>query len=166
MKIKFDKILNNIEGLKQFDRTNPYNVAALTIHTICNYDKDNDDNFYKMLQYLMGENQQISPMMKQNIKDRMLQNNKYPYIGKSYFVGSSNNNDYQPSIPYEIEVLENDYSKQNEGYIRLLLKSGGADNLRPITLRLAKDGNYYLWSDSIIGLLTDIKVPESNNPWA
>lgn len=165
MIIKFDSIINNLNDLKQFDRTNPYNVAALTIHTICNYNKNVDTLFYEMLQYLMGEFQEISPMMKQNIKDRMLQNNKYKFIGKSYFKGANPNNDYEPNIPYEIEVLENDYSKQNEGYIRLLLKSGGADNPRFITLRLAKNGNYYLWSDSIIGLLTDIRIPESTNPW-
>lgn len=166
MKIKFDKIINNIEEIKQYDRTNPYNVAALTIHTICNYNKESENTFYNMLQYLMGDNQEITPMMKQNIKDRMLQNNKYEFIGKSYFIGANNNNDYTPNIPYEIDINENDYSNQNEGYIRLLLKSGGADNPRFITLRLAKDGNYYLWSDSIIGLLTDIKPKESTNPWA
>ena len=165
MKVKFNNIINNLDELKTWDTTNPYNVAALTVHVITNYDKDNDRIFYEMLKYLMGEFQEISPMMRQNIKDRMLQNDKYKFIGKSYFMGATPNNDYTPDIPYEIEILENDYSHQNEGYIRLLLKSGGADNLRFITLRLAKDGNYYLWSDSIIGLLTDIRVPESINPW-
>lgn len=166
MKITFNKIINNLEELKAYDRTNPYNVAALTVHVITNYDLNNDNTFYEMLKYLMGDYQEITPMMKQNIKDRMIQNNKYKFIGKSYFIGANTNNDYEPNIPYEIEINENEYSKQNEGYIRLLLKSGGADNPRFITLRLAKDGNYYLWSDSIIGLLTDIKTPESTNPWA
>ena len=166
MRIKFDKIINNVEEMKNIDRTNPYNVAALTIHVICNYDKDNTDNFYSMLSYLMGEAQPISMMMKQNIKDRMLQNNKYSFIGKSYFVGALPSNDYEPSTPLEIEVSENDYTDSENGYKRLLLKSGGADNLRPITLRLAKDGNYYLWSDSIIGLLMDIRPLESTNFWA
>ena len=166
MKITFNKIISSLEELKTYDLTNPYNVAALTVHIICNYAINNDQNFYNLLQYLMGDFQQISPLMKQNIKDRMIQNDKYLFIGKSYFVGATPTNNYNPSIPYEVEIFENDYSKQNEGYIRLLLKSSGADNLRPITLRLAKDGNYYLWSDSIIGLLTDIRKPESQNPWA
>ena len=71
-----------------------------------------------------------------------------------------------PQTPYEVEVIENDYSNETEGYKRLFLKSGGADSPRPITLRLAKDGNYYVWSDSFIGLLADIRQPESSNPWA
>ncbi len=162
MIITYNKIMNNIEDLKQIDRTNPYNVAAAIVHVISNYD---DNNFYNMLQFLLGEYQPISEMSKQNIKDRMLQNNKYSYIGKSYFIGANPENDYTPNIPYQIEVIENEYTDENEGYKRLLLKSGGADNYRPITLRLAKDGNYYIWSDSYIGLLTDIKPKESNNPW-
>lgn len=165
MKISFEKILCTKSELESFDRKNPYNVAALLIHTICNYDKDNTSNFYEMLEYLMGPYQEISPMMKQNIKDRMLQNDKYGFIGKSYFVGANPNNDYNPSVPYEIEVTENDYSKVDEGYLRLFLKSGGSDSMRPLTLRKAKDGNYYVWSDSMIGLLADIRGVESNNPW-
>ena len=166
MRIKFDKILTNKEEMMNIDRTNPYNVAALLVHTICNYDVNNTNNFYDMLTYLMGDMQPISALMKQNIKDRMLQNNKYPYIGKSYFIGAVPNNDYTPRVPYEIEVSDNAYTDSEQGYKRLLLTSGGADNPRPITLRLAKDGNYYVWSDSMIGLLTDIRKPESNNPWA
>ena len=105
-------------------------------------------------------------MMKQNIKDRMMQNNKLGFIGKSYFKGATPSNDYTSDVPYEIEVIENDYSDDAEGYKRLFLKSGGADSPRPITLRLAKDGNYYVWSDSFIGLLADIRGLESENPWA
>lgn len=163
MVVTFDKIINNKEELTSFDRTNPANVAALLVHVLCNY---NTDNFYDMLQYLMGDNQEISPMMKQNIKDRMDQNDKSSFIGKSYFKGSTPDNDYTPNVPYEVEVIENDYSDDQEGYKRLFLKSGGADSPRPITLRLAKDGNYYVWSDSFIGLLADIRQLESTNPWA
>ena len=164
MKINFDKIITEKKDLENYDRTNPYNVAALLVHVICNYEPNNTDGFYDMLGFLMGEFQQISPMMKQNIKDRMMQNEKYKYIGKSYFDESTPQNEYSPSY-YSVSVFENDYSKEEDGFVRLLLKSGGADNLRFVTFRLAKDGNYYLWSDSVIGLLTDIRKPESQNPW-
>ena len=166
MEIKFDKILSSKADLETIDRANPYNVVAAAIHTFTNYDINNEDKFYEMLQFLMGDFQPISGIMKQNIKDRMLQNNKYPFIGKSYFKGATPNNDYTPNAPYEIEVIENIYTDQNEGYKRLFLKSGGADSPRPVTVRLAKDGNYYLWSDSFIGLLADIRPIESSNPWA
>ncbi|MBE6160635.1 MAG: hypothetical protein E7158_00235 [Firmicutes bacterium] len=166
MTIKYDKIMSSKKDLESIDRTNPANVAAALIHTFPNYKKDDTSNFYEMLQFLVGEYQPISEMMKQNIKDRMMQNNKIDFIGKSYFKGAIPSNDYTPSVPYEIEVIENDYSDDAEGYKRLFLKSGGADSPRPITLRLAKDGNYYVWSDSFIGLLADIRGLESENPWA
>ena len=44
MTIKFDKILTNKEEMMNIDRTNPYNVAALLVHTICNYDVNNTNN--------------------------------------------------------------------------------------------------------------------------
>lgn len=166
MIIKIDKIINNKKELELVDRTNPYNVVASLVQVFVNYDLDNLDNFYEMLQYLMGDFQPISEMMKQNIKDRMMQNNKYAFIGKSYFVGATPENDYEINSPYEIEVIENEYTDDNEGYKRLLVKSGGADSPRPIMLRLAKDGNYYIWSDSFLGLLADIREAESVNPWA
>lgn len=166
MFVKFDKIMDCKEDLELLDRANAFNVAAAAVHVFSNYDVNNSEKFYSMLQFLMGEFQPISVMMKQNIKDRMMQNNKYPFIGKSYFRGATPQNDYAPQIPYEVEVIENAYSDENEGYKRLLLKSGGADSPRPITLRLAKDGNYYIWSDSFMGLLADIRAIESNNPWA
>ncbi len=165
MLVKYEKLFTTKEELEIMNRTDPNMVAGLLIHTICNYNPNDTTEFYKMLQFLMGENQTISALMQQNIKDRMLQNEKYPYIGKSYFKGATPDNDYTPTS-YEVEVVENEHSRVEEGYIRLFLKSGGSDSLRPITLRLAKDGNYYVWSDSVIGLLADIRIMESKNPWA
>ena len=166
MMLEFEKIIDSKEELEKYDRTNPNMVVALLVHTMCNYDKDNKDKLFDMLQYLMGDFQPLSPLAKQNITDRMMQNDKYPYIGKSYFVGATPDNDYTPSNPLEIEVTENVYSDSEEGYKKLFVKSGGADSPRGITLRLAKDGNYYIWSDSFMGLLADIRKPESTNPWA
>ena len=166
MTINFDKFYTTKEELETLDRTNPFNVVAVFANISVSYDINNDANFIDMLQYLMGDNQPISNLMRQQIKDRMTQNGKYEFIGKSYFNGATPENDYTPSIPYTIEVTENDYSRQEEGYVRLFLKSGGADSPRPITVRLAKDGNYYIWSDSFMGILSDIRPIKSINPWA
>ena len=163
MTITYNKIETTLDELKNVDRTNPYNVVGEFIRVISDY-KDND--FYNKIQFLQGDFQPMTEIMKQNIKDRMTQNDKYNFIGKSYFKGATTDNDYTPSNPYEIEVFENPYTDENEGYKKLFVRSGGADSERPITLRLAKDGNYYVWSDSFMGLLSDIRQPESSNPWA
>ena len=163
MDIDFKKLLTSYKDLKKIDRTNPYNVVGMLIHTICNYNPSDTKNFYEMLGYLLGEYQPVSSIMKQNIEDRMLQNDKFDFIGKSYFKDSIPDNDYKVK-EYIIRIEENTKIKE-EGYIRLMLKSGGADSLREVTLRLSKDGNYYIWGDSFMGLLADIRPPESINPW-
>ena len=93
-----------------------------------------------------------------------MQNNKYSYIGASYFIGSTPENNYTPQEPLQIEIKENPYMDSQDGYKKLFLKSGGADNERGITLRIAKDGNYYIWSDTFMGLLSDIRKPSSEDP--
>lgn len=165
MLLKIDKINITKEELKELDRSNPYNVVGAFIQVISDFDPKNPKVFYDKLQFLQGDNQPLSEVMKQNIKDRMLQNDKYSYIGKSYMMGSTPENDYNPEEPYQIEIIENGYTNFEEGYKKLFVKSGGADSLRGITLRLAKDNNYYVWSDSFMGLLTDIRPLESTNPW-
>ncbi len=161
--------VNNItttkEELEKLDRTDPYNVIGGYIQSITEFDSKNPDIFYEKLQVLEGTYQPLSAIMKQNIKDRMMQNDKYSYIGKSYFKGSTPENDYTPTEPYQIEITENPYTDAEEGYKKLFVQSGGADNPRGITLRLAKDGNYYIWSDSFMGTLADIRPLESTNPW-
>lgn len=166
MVVTFERLLSTKEELVSMDRSNPYNVVALYANAICAYTPDTSSVFYDMLQFLLGDYQPLSELAKQNIKDRMMQNDKYKFIGKSYFMGSSPENDYTPNVPYSIDVVENAYTDQEEGFKRLFVKSSGADSLRPITVRLAKDGNYYIWSDSYMGLLSDIRKPESSNPWA
>ena len=166
MTINYEKMINNADEINAEDMQNPFNTASLAVHAICAYDPNNTEVFFNMLSKLMGEAQEISNLMKSNINDRMKQNEKWPYIGKSYFVGATPDNDYTPMEPLTIEVFDNPYSYENEGYARLLLRSGGADAERPLTLRKMKDGRWVIWSDSIIGLLADIRKPESQNPWA
>ncbi len=166
MTITYSKMINNADEINIEDMQDPFKTAGLAVHAICAYDPNNKEIFFDMLSKLMGEAQEISNLMKSNINERMSQNDKWPYIGKSYFVGATPDNDYTPIEPLSIDVFDNPYSYQNEGYIRLLLRSGGADSERFITLRKMKDGRWVVWSDSILGLLVDIRKPESQNPWA
>jgi hypothetical protein len=85
------------------------------------------------------------------------------YVPRSYFKGATPANDYKPDEPYTITVSENPYSYDDQGYAKLYLQSGGADSPRPIQLRQAKDGKWYLWEQFI---LADIRKPESADPWA
>ena len=166
MIITFDKLFENKEELSRISQEDPFYVAACAVNIMCAYNPKNPDVFLEMLQVLMGDVQPITPMLKQNIRDRMMSNEKWPYIGKSYFRGAVPANNYTPSIPYEVEVEENSHSYDQDGMVKLFIKNGGADLPRPITLRKLKDGRWLLWSDTIIGMMTGIREPESSNPWA
>lgn len=111
-----------------------------------------------MLTYLCGP-RGLSEMDKQFIRDRFMDKD---YVPRSYFEGALPSNDYTPSIPYTIVVHDSPYSYQNEGYMTLFVQSGGADSLRQVQVRQAKDGKWYLWEQM---LLADIRKPESENPW-
>ena len=150
--------LEEFKALPQAAMATPFDTAAMTVLALCFYPKDKDLSL-AMLDYLRGPNL-MSGMDKQNIADRLRSKD---YVPRSYFKGATPQNDYTPSEPYTITVSENSYSYEAEGIAKLFIPSGGADSPRPIQLRKAKDGKWYLWEQL---LLADIRQPESSNPWA
>ena len=86
------------------------------------------------------------------------------YIPRSYFNGATPENNYEPSKPYTIWMKDNAAPIAEEGYLRLDLRSGGADATRTITLRTKPStGEWFLWDQT---LLVGIRVPVSQDPWA
>lgn len=145
-------------ALPQAAMSNPFDTAAMTVLALCFYPQDKELSL-RMLDFLRGP-RPLSPAEKQFINDRFSDSD---YVPRSYFTGATPANDYQPSQPYTVKVSENPYTYANEGYAKMFLTSGGADNPREIVLRLAKDGKWYLWDQMI---LVGIRAPESTNPWA
>ena len=145
-------------SLPQAAMATPFDTAAMTVLALCFYPQDAALSL-QMVDFLRGP-RPLSDYEKSFIKDRFRDSD---YVPRSYFVGSTPDNDYQPSQPYTVKVSENPYTYANEGYAKVFLTSGGADNPREIVLRLAKDGKWYLWDQMI---LVGIRAPESTNPWA
>ena len=150
--------LEAFKALPQAAMSTPFDTAALTVLALSVYPQDKDLSL-AMLEYLRGP-RPLSPYDKQFIRDRFMDKD---YVPRSYFAGATPQNDYTPAAPYTVTVFENPYSYTNEGYAKLLIQSGGADSPREVTLRLAKDGKWYLWEQF---LLSGIREPESANPWA
>ena len=155
---KIPETVEEFKALPQAAQTSEFDVAALTVAALCVYPKNRDASI-EMLNVLRGP-RPLSEMDKQFIRDRFMDKD---YVPRSYFRGATPDNDYTVDAPYVIEVEENPYTYENEGYAKLYLKSGGADSPRAVQLRLAKDGKWYLWDQF---LLADIRQPESSNPWA
>ena len=160
-RITFYDLPETLEAFKvmaEAKQDTPFGTAALTVLAFCVYPK-NKELSLQMLDILRGP-RPLSVMDRQFIADRFRDKD---YVPRSYFEGATPLNNYQPSLPYAINISENPYTYQNEGYATLYVTSGGADSPRSVQLRLAKDGKWYLWEQYI---LADIRKPESENPWA
>ncbi|MBQ4343471.1 MAG: hypothetical protein IJC38_06265 [Erysipelotrichaceae bacterium] len=150
--------LEEFKALEEARMSTPFDTAALTVCALSYY-PINKQLSIEMLNFLRGP-RPLSGMDLQFLADRF--RNK-DYVPRSYFLGATPDNDYEPNEPYSIEVEDNPYSYQNEGYATLYIHSGGADSPRQVQLRKAKDEKWYLWDQF---LLADIRKPESENPWA
>jgi len=148
-------------ALPQAALQTPFDTAALFVAALCVYPL-NKDSSIAMINYLRGPNP-MAAREAQFLADRMAQNKKAGYLGASYLNGATPQNDYSPAEPFTVTVKEGVYSYDVQGCAKLYVKSGGGDSPRSITMRQAKDNKWYLWEYST--LLTDIRAPESTNPW-
>ena len=55
------------------------------------------------------------------------------------------------------------FDKEAEGYAKLFVRSSGEDSPRQIDLRRKGDGRWFLWEQF---LLSDIRIPANEDPWA
>ena len=160
-KIVFADIPESLEAFKSLPQaalSTPFDTAAMTVVALSVYPADKELCF-RMLDYLRGP-RPMSGMDKQFIADRFCDKD---YVPRSYFEGATPNNDYMPATPYTVIVKSDPHSYDEQGIAKLFIPSGGADSPRPIKLRQAKDGKWYLWEQF---LLAGIRQPESSNPWA
>lgn len=152
--------LAEMQALPEASLDSPFATAALTVCALCAYAADKQIGI-EMLNFLRGprpiSNQEIS-----FLNDRFRDGKTY--VPFSYFEGATPDNNYTPSEPFKITFSTNPYSDANEGYKKLFVRSGGADNPREIVLRMrGSDGKWFLWDQFI---LSDIRTPKAADPWA
>ncbi len=150
--------LAEMKALPEASLTSPFATAALTVCALCVYAADKSIGT-EMLNFLRGPR----PLSNHDISflnDRFRDGHHVPF---SYFKGAVPENDYTPDTPFTITVTSGPYSDANEGYKKLYIMSGGADNPREIVLRKLGDGRWMLWDQF---LLVSIRKPKSDDPWA
>jgi len=151
--------LAQLQAMPEAALKQPEHTAALTIAVLCMYPIDKEAAL-EMLNYLQGP-RGVTPYDKQFLADRFRDKN---YVPRSYFAGATPQNNYEPSEPLTVTVFENPYSRGQDGYLTLHVRSGGADSPRQIKLRLKPStGQWFLWEQF---LLADIRQPVSADPWA
>ena len=95
----------------------------------------------------------------QFLQDRFRGGSHIPF---SYFEGATPANNYTPSEPFTITVSADPHSYDQEGYVKLFIRSGGTDSPRPIVLR-QKGEQWFLWQQL---LMSAIRTPTAQDPWA
>jgi len=153
------KTLDELKAMPQAALTVPEEVAALTVAALALY-PENPAETEKMLDFLRGP-RPLNGIDKQFIRDRF---RGKEYLMRSYLVGSTPENNYTPTEPYTIVVESNHVSGEEQGYMKLFIPCGGADDPRPIKMRQrGSDGKWFLWEQY---LLTGVRTPKEADPWA
>ena len=139
--------LAEMQALPEASLDTPFKTAALTVLALCAYAADRNIGT-EMLNWLRGPR----PL------------NGQTYLPFTYFAGSTPDNNYTPAQPYTIIVESNHVSGEEQGYMKLFIPCGGADDPRPIKMRQrGSDGKWFLWEQY---LLTGVRTPKAADPWA
>ena len=162
MTISFERIpatLDELKALPEASLKEPEFGAALFVAAMMNY-KDDPATAISMLEYLKGP-AGVSEYEKQFIKDRLSDGKEY--VVRSYFAGTSPENNYTPSVPYAV-TPEKDVDSEQDGRVRIFMRSSGADSPRMMKMRLkASTGEWFIEEEMI---LSDIRIPKEMDPWA
>lgn len=163
----FEKIPETIEEFKALpeakDFADPFATAALTIVAYAAYAKNREEGL-KMFNVLRGP-VPFSGIDISRTNDSLMDGRTY--VPMSYFEGATVDNNYTPSVPYTVVVMQTPHTDDNlsEGYKKLFVKSAGADTERYITLRTKASTKEWFLSEHA-GILPSIRVPKCDNPWA
>ena len=152
------KSVAELSALPEAALNTPFQTAALVILALCNYN-DDPSGTIEMINFLKGPTP-LSGYDQQFLKDRLSGKGHVP---RSFFAGATVENNYTPTQPLTVTVFDNPYSYAEAGYAKLLIKSSGADQERPIQIRQKGQGQWFLWENF---LLSDIRQPAAADPWA
>ncbi len=145
-------------AMPQNDLSKPENTCVMFLLALALYLKDSDAGV-AALNTLRGP-RPLSNYDIQFLRDRLCGKS---YLPLAYFGGATPENNYVPSTPLTLEVIADSRPQDiEEGYLRLFLKTAGADSPRPIKLR-QKGDFWYLWEYSSI--LSGIRIPSEANAW-
>ena len=157
---KIPESLQEFEALAAGQRT-PEKISALFLCALSLFDRNMADGVSAM--NLLRGPKPMTPYDAQFLRDRL---RGKAYLPLAYFAGATPENGYTPRTPYRLNVLADPRPQDLEpGYLRVFLRTAGADSPRPMKLRQKPStGEWFLWEYSSI--LSGICVPASEDPWA
>lgn len=164
MQVTIDHIPENSEQFKEMVQTaanTPERVCAAFLCALALFIRDKDAGTEAM-NILRGP-RPMTPYDAQFLRDRL---RGKEYLPLAYFEGATPENSYTPAMPYVLNVLADPRPQDVEpGYVRVFLKTAGADSPRPVKLRQKPStGEWFLWEYS--SPLSGIRIPAAQDPWA
>ncbi len=164
MQVTIQNIPNNLDEFKSLAEmgiTKPENTCVLLLCALDLFDKNKDEGTAAM-NLLRGPKPMV-PYDVQFLCDRLRGKS---YLPKAYFEGATPENSYTPAQPYVLNVLSDPRPQDiEEGYLRVFLKTAGADSPRPVKLRKkGSTGEWFIWDYT--SLLVGIRTPAAEDPWA
>ena len=165
------------EEIAQYDLKTPYDTMALLILAFRTWTPENPDTCLKMLDYLTDTGSviagtetpcpfsQYTPWVNA-LRDRMMQNEKYRYIGNAYLGGATKDNDYTPTTPYTITLRQSVYDpyKKADGdspeVKQVLISLAGSENDRYSLFVQDDSGQWKVKGSNWLNLLADVQTPE------
>ncbi len=164
MRITLQSIPSNLDefnSLAAMGLSRPENTCALFLCALALFDRNKEDGT-AAFNVLRGP-KPMTPYDVQFLRDRLRGKS---YLPLAYFEGATPENSYTPNKPYVLNVMDDSRPQDVEaGYIRVFLKTAGADSPRPMKLRnKPSTGEWFLWEYSSI--LSGIRMPAAEDPWA
>ena len=140
MQVVIQKIPENLPEFELLaaEGRQPERICALFLCALALFDRNKEAGAAAM--NLLRGPKPMTPYDCQFLRDRL---RGKPYLPLAYFEGATPEN----------------------GYLRVFLKTAGADSPRPMKLRQkASTGEWFLWEYSSI--LSGIRIPAAEDPWA
>mgnify|MGYP000271857652 FL=1 len=161
MQVKLNTLPATLAEFQALPRSTPEEVCAGFLCALNLYTKSPNDGVAAM--DLLRGPRPMTPYDSQFLRDRL---RGKEYLPLAYFEGATPANSYTPAQPYVLNVLPDPRPQDIEpGYLRVFLKTAGADAPRPMKLRQKPStGEWFLWEYSSI--LSGIRIPAAQDPWA
>lgn len=161
MQVTLNALPATLAEFEALPRRTPEEVCAGFLCALKLYLSDKDAGVDAM--NLLRGPRPMTPYDAQFLRDRL---RGKEYLPLAYFEGATPENSYTPRTPYVLNVLPDPRPQDIEkGYIRVFLKTAGADSPRPMKLRCKPStGEWFLWEYS--SPLSGIRIPAAQDPWA
>lgn len=163
MQVIIQKIPENLQEFEVLAAKGqqPECICALFLCALALFERDKEAGTAAM--NLLRGPKPMTPYDCQFLRDRLRGKS---YLPLAYFEGATPGNNYQPRVPYMLNVLADPRPQDIEpGYLRVFLTTSGADSPRPMKLRQkVSTGEWFLWEYSSI--LSGIRIPVAEDSWA